>query len=53
MYKDTVGEVPVAQYYSDRLLSLPLHLSLTADDIITITKTLKAFYEQKSITSNP
>jgi dTDP-4-amino-4,6-dideoxygalactose transaminase len=45
MYENAKGDVPRAEDYSNRLVSLPLHLSLTTDDVLTVVNLLKAYYE--------
>jgi dTDP-4-amino-4,6-dideoxygalactose transaminase len=41
MYHDQAGQCPVAERASNRLLSLPLHLRLTQDDVLRVSQALK------------
>ena len=43
MYADGAGTCPKAQRASDRLLTLPLHLRLTDDDLRRVTDAIKTF----------
>ena len=52
MYKDAKGDVPKAIEYSKKIISLPLHLSLTQEDVLKVTTLLKSYYEQENTTSN-
>lgn len=45
MYKDARGNIPMAIQYSKQLISLPLHLGLTEEDVLKITALLKSYYE--------
>jgi len=41
MYSYAKGTCPKAQYYSDHIISLPLHLNITEEDIDTVIAILK------------
>jgi dTDP-4-amino-4,6-dideoxygalactose transaminase len=41
MYSDQAGQCPAAESASNRLLSLPLHLRLTQDDVLRVSQALK------------
>jgi len=45
MYKDCVGSTPYADRIHTRLVSLPLHLGLSTDDVFNICKLIKKYYE--------
>jgi dTDP-4-amino-4,6-dideoxygalactose transaminase len=46
MYRDQAGRCPVADRASNRLLSLPLHLRLTREDVARVAACLKAAVSQ-------
>ncbi|MBR0514241.1 MAG: aminotransferase class V-fold PLP-dependent enzyme [Clostridia bacterium] len=40
MYKDQMGKTPKAHELSEHILTLPLHLGVTEEDVVTICKTV-------------
>ncbi|MEM6898879.1 MAG: DegT/DnrJ/EryC1/StrS family aminotransferase [Pseudomonadota bacterium] len=45
MYANSDGQCPVSRYYSERILSLPLHTFLTENDIDAVVSAVKEFGE--------
>lgn len=45
MYKDAQGKTPYADHIHDKIVSLPLHLELTSDDVVYICNIIKKYYE--------
>lgn len=45
MYKDTKGDTSYADSIHTKLVSLPLHLGITSDEVVTICKLIKKYYE--------
>lgn len=47
MFEYAKGTCPNSEYYSDRIISLPLHLNLSEQDTETIVKLIYKFYEKR------
>lgn len=46
MYAYAAGTCPKADYYSDHVLSLPIHLEVTKEDVKTISDLIKEFFNR-------
>ncbi|UHA72560.1 DegT/DnrJ/EryC1/StrS family aminotransferase [Paenibacillus sp. 481] len=47
MYRHAKGSCPVAEQYSDTILSLPLHLRITYEDVQYVIRQIRLFAEYK------
>lgn len=47
MYKDKSGECPYAEYVSEHIISLPMHMELSYEDVKYITKSLMNAVDNK------
>lgn len=51
MYSDQAGQCPAAERASNRLLSLPLHLRLSKDDVLRVSQALKNAVQELNLSS--